>query len=441
MKTKASLLLFFAFLSFGTSLAQEKRKLTLKEAIEIAIQNSTSATLASTKVESAKLELDNTKNNQYPNAKLSGQYMRLSSANVDSNLQSNNSSSGPSAPLRVDQLLLGQANISMPIFSGFKLKNSIEASESLYKAETFSKKHSNETIGLQVVELFAELYKAQQMTDLIADNLKTAEQRVKDFTAMEENGLIARNDLLKAQLQVSNVQLALENAKKNTAIANHKLTTLLKLSENTVVDIDIEAIKREISVNQTDAAKGERNDLKAMTLKKAAAESEIKVAKGNYYPSLSLSGGYIAFDLNNVLTVTNAMNFGVGFSYDLSSIFKNGKQVKLAQSKAKETSLALEYMNDQVKEEVFQATENYKLSLKQSTVYDKAVEQAGENYRIIKDKYDNSLSDTNDLLEADFEQLQAKINQALSKADVAQKYYELQFAEGKLINSLHISQN
>lgn len=226
MKTKASLLLFFALLTFGYSHSQNKRKLTLKEAIEIALQNSTSSLLSQTKVESAKLELDNTKNNQYPSAKLSGQYMRLSSADVKSNLQSNSNSSEPARPLKVDQLLLGQANVSMPIFSGFKLKNSIKASESLYKAETFSKKHSNEAIGLEVVELFAELYKAQQMSELIADNLKTAEQRVKDFTAMEANGLIARNDLLKAQLQVSNVQLALDNAQKNTAIANFKLTTL-----------------------------------------------------------------------------------------------------------------------------------------------------------------------------------------------------------------------
>ena len=148
MITKASLLLFFALLAFVDSQAQGKRKLTLKEAIEMAIQNSTSSNLAATKVESAKLELDNTKNNQYPNAKISGQYMRLSSANVDSNLPSNSSSSEPARPLKVDQLLLGQANISMPVFSGFKLKNSIKASESLYKAETFSKKHANETIGL-----------------------------------------------------------------------------------------------------------------------------------------------------------------------------------------------------------------------------------------------------------------------------------------------------
>ena len=440
MKKQASLLFFLTLLSLGSGYAQEKRKLTLKEAIEMAVQNSTSAELATTKVKSAELALANTKNNQYPGAKISGQYMRLSSANVKSNLQSN-SSSEPATPLKVDQLLLGQANVTMPIFSGFKLKNSIKTSESLYQAETFAKKHSNEAIGLEVVELFASLYKAQQMTLLIADNLKTAEQRVKDFTAMEENGLIARNDLLKAQLQVSNIKLALDNAKKNAAVANYQLITLLKLPESTVVDIDIEAIKKDMAAHPYQKSEGERNDLKALSLKKAAADSEIKVAKSNYYPSLALSGGYIALDLNNVLTVTNAMNFGLGFSYDLSSIFKNGKQVQFAQSKAKETSLALEQLNEQVKEEVFQASENYNLSLKQSAVYDEAVAQASENYRIVKDKYDNSLSTTNDLLEADFEQLQAQINQALSKADVAQKYYELQFASGQLLNSLQLTQN
>ncbi|WP_333601085.1 TolC family protein [Flavobacterium sp.] len=446
MKINKLVLLAFLLLAFTKNQAQEKKLLTLKEAVEIAVTNSDDAALAKTKVETSKLELDNTKNNRYPSVKASGQYLRLSSAHVDSNIQSNNdsgsgSSSGSSAPLKIDQLMIGQVNVAMPIFNGFKLKNSIKESESLYKAETFSEKHSKEQIGLEVVDLFSSLFKAQQMTMLIEDNLKTADQRVKDFTAMEENGLIARNDLLKAQLQQSNVQLSLDNAKKNTAIANYKLITLLKLPQDTEVEIDIEAVKRDMASNQGNTSLGERNDLKALELKKAASESAIKIARGNYYPSLSLTGGYIAFDLNNVLTVTNAMNVGVGVSYDLSNIFKNGKQVKLAQSKAKETEIAVSLMNDQIKEEVFQAQQNYNLSLKQSLVYGKAVEQATENYRIVKDKYDNSLSDTNDLLEADYQQLQAKINQALSKADVAQKYYELQFASGKLTSSLNITQN
>ena len=435
---KIKLLAFF-LLVVAKNYAQEKKLLTLKEAVEIAVTNSDAASLAKTKVETSKLELEITKNNRYPNVKASGQYLRLSSAHVVSNLQSSTSSATP-APLKINQLLLGQVNASVPIFNGFKLKNSIIASENMYKAETFNEKHFKEEIGLDVVELFATLYKAQQITNLIEDNVKTAAQRVKDFTAMEANGLIARNDLLKAQLQQSNVQLSLDNAKKNTEIANFKLITLLKLPENTVVDIDIEAIERDMALNKELVNPGERNDLKALELKKQAVESGIKIAKANYYPALNLTGGYIAFDLNNVLTVTNAVNVGLGVSYDLSSFFKNGKQVKLAQSKTKETEIALALMTNQIKEDVFQAQENYKLSVKQSLVYESAVEQAQENYRIVKDKYDNNLSDTNDLLEADFQQLQAKINQALSKADIAQKYYELQFANGTLTSSLKSTQ-
>ncbi len=441
MKTKSVVLFMFLCLGTYKNYAQEKKLLTLKEAVELAVNNSNQAALANARVQSAKLDLENTKNNQYPSVKVSGQYLRLTNANISSKISLGGGSSQSSGPLKVDQLMLGQANVSMPVFSGFKLKNSIKASTSMYKAETFTAAHTKEQLGLEVVDLFANLYKAQEMTALIEENLKSAEQRAKDFEAMEKNGIIARNDLLKAQLQVSNIQLSLDNAKKNSAIVNYQLVNLLKLPENTQVAIDIEAIKAEMKQNQLGTINGNRNDLQALQLKQSASEAGIKIAKANYYPSFALTGGYIAFDLKNVLSVNNAMNYGVGLSYDLSSIFKNNKQVKLATSRANETKEAVAILTDQIKEEIQQAQENYNLSLKQSAVYDKAFEQASENYRIVKDKYDNSLSTTNDLLEADVEQLQAKINQALCKADIAQKYYELQFASGKLIKSLNITIN
>ncbi|WP_298392612.1 TolC family protein [Flavobacterium sp.] len=422
-----------AFLLFGItfSYAQERKKMSLKEAIELVITNSNQAVLAKNKVETSKLELETMKNNQYPSAKISGQYMRLTNANVDSNL-------GGSG-LEVSQLMIGQANVSMPIFSGFKLKNSIAASESLYKAQTFSASHTKEELAQEVVELFATLYKSQEMVKLFQENLKSAQQRTKDFTAMVDNGLMARNDLLKAQLQESNIQLMLDNSIKNVSVVNYELVTLLHLSENTIIDIDIDTVKNDMAKSQLTTANGQRNDLEALTLQEKASEAGIKIAKSGYFPSLSLSGGYIAFDLENAISVTNAMNFGVGVSYDIASIFKNAKEVKLAKSKAEQTKTAIAILNDKIKEETHLAQENYNLSLKQNKVYTLAVEQSDENFRIVKDKYDNSLSTTNDLLEADVQQLQSKINLALSQADIALKYYQLQFAAGKLINSFNLS--
>src|SRR5690606_19889431 len=158
------------------------------------------------------------------------------------------------------------------------------------------------------------------------------------------------------------------------------------------------------------------------------------------YPALSFTGGYIALDLQNVVSVTNAMNFGVGLSYNLSSIFKNGKEVKAAKSRANELDQQESILTDQIKTHIANARENYELSLKQDAVYAEAVEQAAENYRIVKDKYDNGLSDTNDLLEADVQQLQAKLNETFSRADITQRYYELLNVSGKLINSFNITQ-
>ncbi|EKT4535035.1 TolC family protein [Flavobacterium psychrophilum] len=437
MKIKAKLLIVISFLGVTFGYAQEKRVLSLKEAISLVTNNSNEAALANIKVSTAKLEMETLKNNQYPSLKISGQFLQLTDANIDPKIKLGASGTA----VKVNQLFLGQANVSMPLFNGFKLKNSIWASENLYKAETANAANTKEKLSLYVVELFAKLYQSQQTTTLIEDNLKSAQQRTKDFSAMVHNGLMARNDLLKAQLQESNIQLSLDTAKKNVNIINYQLVTILQLPENTQIDIDIETIKNDIVRNKNIEIQAKRNDLEALTYQQKASEAGIKIAKSGYYPALALVGSYIAFDLKDVMTVTNAMNVGVGLSYDLASVFKNGKEVKLAQSKSEQTKTAVTILTNKIKEETHEAQENYNLSLNQNVVYKQAVEQATENYRIVKDKYDNSLSTTNDLLEADVQQLQTKINLALSQADIALKYYQLQFAEGKLINSFNTPKN
>jgi outer membrane protein TolC len=433
MKTKLMLgFLFFLSLS-SQNYAQEKKTMSLTDAIALVINNSNEAVLANTKVAASKLEMEILKNNQYPSAKISGEYLKLTGANVNSHL------GGAGGGLDVSQLLLGQANVSMPIFSGFKIKNSITASENSFKAQSFTASHTKEELALDVVELFASLYKSTEMVDLLKENLKSAQQRTKDFSAMVDNGLIARNDLLKAQLQESNVALSLATAQKNVNVFNYQLVTLLKLPEVTSIDIDIEAVKRDMAKNQSQNTTALRNDLEALNYKQKASEAGIKIAKAGYFPSLALTGGYIAFDLKNTLSVTNAMNYGIGFNYDLASLFKNGKQVKLAKIKFEEAKQATAQLSDKIKEEIQQAEENYALALKQNKVYALASEQATENYRIIKDKYDNNLANTNDLLEADVQQLQSTINLSLSQAEIALKYYQLQFASGKLINSFNLT--
>jgi outer membrane protein TolC len=133
------------------------------------------------------------------------------------------------------------------------------------------------------------------------------------------------------------------------------------------------------------------------------------------------------------------MNFGVVLTYDLSGIIKNNAHVREAESRALEVKNTEAIMTDRIKVEVQKSIEDYELAINQSVVYDEALQQAAENYRLVKDKFDNGLSDTNDLVEADVEHLNAKINTALSKAAIIQKYYELLSVSGQLSQSFNLS--
>lgn len=439
--------IYLGVLLFGISVAQAQQKtsLSLNEAVKIAVTQSNEAILADTKVNTKDFEVQTVKNNRYPDLKISGQYLRLANADVklkSSTEASDDPDSEPASAPKVNQLIFGQASVTMPIFSGFKLKNSVVVSENLYKSEKANAIHSKEETAMRVVQYYADLYKVQKSVELLRESLKSSQQRVTDFTAMEKNGIIARNDLLKAQLQTSRVQLSLDEAEKNERIINYYLVTLLKLSADTRLEIspdNIDAGVFNMTLNSESQALESRKDLEALRFAQKATEAQIKVAKADYYPSFSLTGGYIALDLQNVVRVENAMNIGVGISYNLSSIFKNGKDVKVAKSRSLEVLQQQAVLTDEIKGEVVKAREDYELSIKQDKVYNEAVGQADENFRIVKDKYDNGLSDTNDLLEADVEDLNTKINLAYSKANIVLKYYELLEASGQLTQSFNIN--
>lgn len=440
MKINPYLVLGVSLFLLPSLQAQVRTSLKLEEAVHLAWKKSNEVSLADSKVLTKSFEVQSVKNRMYPDLKVAGQYQRLTNAKVD--LQTNSSSTSTGGTPVVNQLILGQVTASLPIFSGFKLRNSVKASEHLYQAETANAMQTKEEVAMHVIDYYAHLYKSQQTIALLTENKKSAQQRVTDFIELEKNGIIPRNDLLKAQLQVSKLQLSLDNATSELNTVNFELTNFLKLDPSTLIEVqesDFKDFDMSNIPTSDQTALGNRKDLEAVQLQQKASLDHIAIAKSGYYPSLSLVGGYTTLDLKNVINVQNAMNFGVGLSYDLSGILKNGTEVKLAKSKAEEAKSQEELLTDYIKIEVKRAMEGYDLSLKQEQVYTEAVSQATENYRIIKDKYDNGLADTNDLLEADVEQLASKINKTLSKANSIQKYYALLSASGQLNQTFNLS--
>jgi len=425
-------------LSANTLQAQQTRQLSLDEAIQLSLDNSKNLKVSQAKIDQATAELSEAKLRQYPDLKISGSYLRVNQPNIDMKAKLGGSGEGSSSAseIKVDQVAYGMATASLPLFSGLRIRSGIESAKYLKRAAELDAQQDKDEVIQNTIAAYYNLYKAQAALGLVEENLKQAQQRVKDFSNLEQNGLMARNDLLKAQLQESNVELALVDAQHARDIANFNMDLMLGLNEQTELKLDASGLGRSYKIESLqaweDKALASRSDYQALQQRQLASKAGIKAAKGEYYPSLALSGGYVAADIPNFLTVTNALNVGVGLSYNIASLYKNGAKVKQAKAREQQLHWSSMQLNDGIRMEIHQAYQNYLESVKKIEVYRKAVEQARENYRITKNKYDNALVTTTDLLDADVAQLQAKLNYAFAKADAVVAYNKLLETAGTL---------
>ena len=63
-----------------------------------------------------------------------------------------------------------------------------------------------------------------------------------------------------------------------------------------------------------------RKDLQHSIIREKAANLGTKVAKAENLPSLAITGGYVAADIQDFVTITNAINIGLGVSYNRQSL-------------------------------------------------------------------------------------------------------------------------
>ena len=410
------------------------KKMTLKEAIDLSITNSHLLKNNKAKIDEAIAVTKEATERKLPDVSVSASYLYLP-VPPKINLKSNTTGGG--GP-KVSQAIYGILSASLPLYAGGKIKYGIESSKYLEQAAKLDADDNREGIILNTISAYSNLYKAQAAVALVKDNLGQSKQRLNDFNNLEKNGLLARNDLLKVALQSSNIELTLLDAESNYTLTSVNMALMLGLPEHTILSADSASLQQTGTIKTIEEyealALNGRKDIGALALRKKVAEVNIKYVKADYYPSIALTAGYIALDVPSFVTITNAINIGVGVKYSLSSLWKTKSKIAQAEARVQQLSANQDMLNDNIRLQINQAYQNYLLSNKKIEVYKKAVEQAAENYRITKNKYNNALATTTDLLDADVAQLQTQLNVTNATADAVVAYNKLLQIAGLLNN-------
>jgi outer membrane protein len=310
----------------------------------------------------------------------------------------------------------------------------------LEKATELDAENDKDEVVQNTIEAFANLFKANTAVRLVKENLQEAMQRARDFENLEKNGLLPRNDLLKAQLQASTAELNLLDAENNLQLANVNMDLMLGFPTTTDLSLDTSNIERKNDARTLEdfvnLAVKSRKDVAALDYRVKSAEAGVKIARSEKYPSLQLTGGYVAADIPKFLSVTNALNIGVGVSYNISSLWKTKAKIQQAQARVTELETTASMMDDAVRLQINKSYLSLLSNRKKIEVYAKAMEQASENYRIVKNKFDNGLATATELLDADTAKLQATMSYTLAKADAFVAYNKLLQASGTLTEDL-----
>jgi outer membrane protein len=431
--------LLLAPVSFTQAQSQPKQ-LTLGEAIKLGLAQSSTLRIDEAKLAAAEARYGITRNYGLPSVKAMAGYTKLSDIEPYKIQFSPNSEPVALFPIITNNYTT-RLSVNENIFSGFRLKYGLQSSEYLLQATKLDKEKDQADVVLNIVNAYYNLYKAIRTQRVVKESLVQANQRVKLLQSMESAGTATHNDVLRTELQESNIELTQADVNSNVDMAVFNFKLMLGLPDSAAITIDTNITSSLHNTQQLkdymQAALSGRADLKAMDLREKAAESNVSLTKGNYYPLVSVGANYYFSNPNQrylppVEEFKGTWDIGINLVWDISALYTNKKQVAESKANVDIASAQQALITDAVRLEVNQAYLGYTNALEKVTVAHKAVAQADENYRVTLSRFNNNVALLTDLLDADVLQLQARMNETSALADAEVAYHKLLKAIGSL---------
>jgi outer membrane protein len=320
--------------------------------------------------------------------------------------------------------------LNQPLFAG----GAISANYRLEKLGIDISKANLESVQRDVVlaarEGYFNILRAEKFVDVARQSVKQFEAQLEVSKAFFDVGIVAKNDVLQAEVRLANAQQALVVVETNLAQAKSTYNILLLRKVDTplsVVDILVYQpfpLPFEASL---DEALRSRPEIKASDLTIGQTQEVVKIARSDLYPTISLSGDYRRAGEGAALsggadqwTVQGLATF---------TLFNWGKTLnRVSESKIKVTQaeLAKGQLINTITFEVKQDYLNMLQAEKNIGTAEKSIEQAEENLRMNEERYKYQVATQTDVLDAVVLLAQARVNYygALSDFNVARARLE-----------------
>lgn len=384
--------------------------LTLDECISIALSENPTIKVADMEIERVEYSKKETIGQLLPEISFGGQYSRtIEKQSMSMNGQTfkvgsdNSYSTGFSASLPI---------ISVQLWKSLKLSNN-QILQNIEKA-----RESRLSLVNQVENAYYGLLYAQDALNVLVENRETAKFNAEIYKKKFENGTASEYDVLRADVQVKNIEPSILDM-ENT-ISQAKLQLKLLMGMNMAYNIKVTGNLADYQnsmyekVLDTNVNLSNNSSLRSLDLQTDYLKKALEVQKGSWFPTLALSANYNWTALNNGTPFKNLdwnpySTVGVSLSIPLFQGGRRYTKQKQAEIAYREMTWQRENLENSLNLQVQTQFNNIQKSVSQIETNKAGVEQAVKANQIMEKSFRIGAASYLDLRDSENALMSAKL--------------------------------
>lgn len=294
-----------------------------------------------------------------------------------------------------------QAIVSMPVFTSGRISHSIDAAEATLQAVQSNEITSILNIKMQVAEAYITVLRMESALQVAQSHVDSLAAHHQDVNHLFDQGVVARNDLLAANVELVNARQLLVQSNNQLDIARAHYNQLLdrNLADTVTLTHQFPGIPQGTLNDLSNNALKQRPELFELAQQIESLYQQAQSIKAGLLPQVAVNGGY-QYQENRYQAFQGMWMANVGLEWKLfdgSSHHRSDAITRQAISLKEQSDDLTSIISLQVR----QAWLDLQETQKRIAVTQQAIAQAEENLKVTTERYQQGLATNTDVLKAE----------------------------------------
>jgi outer membrane protein len=336
------------------------------------------------------------------------------------------------------------AGAFLPLYTGGRVENAIAAAGHQREAAAQDRSGAVNDLLLETQAAYWSLVTARESERVLRESLTTFEAHLKDARNRFEVGTAASNEVLTVQVERDRAELARLQAENAALVVNENLIRLVGLPPGSRVEpaepLDAAPLSTPSLASETEAlvaaALEARPEVRGLAARAQAARSLVEIQRSASRPQANLALGYDYANPNpRIFPQTDSFRgtWSAGVTVAIRAFDGGRTAAAAAQAAAQADALdrQLDDLKSRLRLEVTSRTLDLRTAQAALTVAGRSLEAARENLRVIRDRYQEGVMSSSELLDAETALLRASLDQTSTATQLRVALANLDRAVGR----------